>query len=169
MKNGLKDCSDELKILGSIIESVRVGMLTSGGPDHQSSSRPMYVQEVDADAQIWFFTSTSSLLIEQIRQKPAVSITFADSKDNKFLFAHAMAAEVHDKTKMEQLWDPTLKAWFKDGLETPDIVLLKLAIEKAEYWDAPNSSVVQLVGLVKAIVSDKTYDPGRHGVVNVRH
>lgn len=171
MKNGLKklkssDSRNNLYIMGDIIEKVRVGMISTVGADTVPSSRPMYVQEVDELGQIWFFTSTTSHLVERIRANPTVHITFADTDKNKFLTAIAHATEVHDRAKMQELWNPTLKAWFKDGLETPDIVLLKLQPEQAEYWDSPNSAVVRIFGFVKALVSDEPYAPGRHEKVN---
>ena len=152
--------------MGDIIEKVRVGMISTLGADSVPSSRPMYVQEVDELGQIWFFTSTSTHLIERIRSNPTVHVTFADTDKNKFLTTIAHATEVHDKDKMKELWNPSLKAWFKDELETPGIVLLKLQPEQAEYWDSPDSAVVRIIGFVKALVSDEPYTPGRHEKVN---
>lgn len=169
MKNGLANASENLQIVGNIIEDVRVAMMTTFGSDGLPASRPMWVQEVDQFGQIWFFTSTSSYLVQQVRQNPKVHVTFADSRKNKFLTAHAMATEVQDHQKMKQLWDPTLKAWFKEGLETPGIVLLKLQMDDAEYWDSPNSAVVRIAGLMKAMVSDQPYQPGRHERVELHH
>ena len=169
MKNGLKHSTENLHIIGDIIEKVRVGMLTTIGNDYVPNTRPMYVQEVDEQGQIWFFTSTSSFLVEQVRFNPKVHLTFADSGKNKYLTIQALATEVQDRQKMEELWDPTLKAWFKEGLETPGIVLLKVQPQDAEYWDSPNSAVVRIAGFVKAMVSDQTYQPGRHEHVDLRH
>ena len=71
--------------------------------------------------------------VAQYWQRKFTIITFADSNKNKFLTANAIAAEVSDIAKMQELWDPTLKAWFKEGLETPGIILLKLNLEEAEF------------------------------------
>jgi general stress protein 26 len=51
------------------------------------------------------------------------------------------------------LWNPFYKAWFPDGLDDPHLGLLRVDVEKAEYWDSPNSKVVQLAGFVKALVT----------------
>jgi general stress protein 26 len=169
VKNGLKNSTENLHIVGDIIEAVRVGMLTTMSRDGLPSSRPMFVQEVDEQGQIWFFTSTTSKLVEQVRFNPQVQVTFADSGKNKFLTALAVASEIHDISKMQELWDPTLKAWFREGLETPGIVLLKLNMQEAEYWDSPHSPVVRITGLVKAMMSDQPYQPGRHERVDLRH
>ena len=68
---------------------------------------------------------------------------------------------------MEELWNPILKAWFPDGLETPDLCLLKVNVEEAEYWDSSSSTLVQIAGFVKAMVTGQQADGGDHGKVNL--
>jgi hypothetical protein len=63
--------------------------------------------------------------------------------------------------------EPLLKAWFPDGLDDPALALLRVDIEKAEYWDSPSSTVVHLVGFVKALATGKTYEPGEHEKVTL--
>jgi hypothetical protein len=40
-------------------------------------------------------------------------------------------------------------------------------IEEAEYWDSPNSKLVQLAGFVKAIVTGKAAEGGEYGRVSL--
>jgi general stress protein 26 len=68
---------------------------------------------------------------------------------------------------MEELWTPELKAWFPEGLEDPELALLKIETSQAEYWDTPNSTVVYLVGLAKAIATGESYHPGENEKVNL--
>ena len=35
---------------------------------------------------------------------------------------------------MEKRWTPSLKEWFPNGLDTVGCSLLKVAIDRAEYW-----------------------------------
>jgi hypothetical protein len=39
-------------------------------------------------------------------------------------------------------------------------------VEKAEYWDSPNSKVVQLAGFVKALVTGQEAKGGENEKVN---
>lgn len=169
MRNGLTSATENLHIVGDIIQEVRIGMLSTISSDGLLNSRPMAVQEVDEQGQIWFFTTTYSYLIEQIRANPQIQVTFSDSGKNTFLSVNAIASEVNDISKMQELWNPVLKAWFREGLATPGITLLKAHMQEAEYWDSPNSPVVRIVGLMKSMVSDQTYQPGRHEKVDLRH
>lgn len=46
---------------------------------------------------------------------------------------------VDDKQKAEELWDPFLKQYFPEGLDEPQLRLLKITVLKAEYWDVYSS------------------------------
>lgn len=149
MKNTLKQAQTvDLKKIGEIIEEVNVGMLTTYNHGGGLCSRPMYVQEVDEDGTLWFFTSSTSHLISEIRNNPNVQVTF--SSENKFVAAIGKGHEVFDRSRMQELWSPTLKTWFKDGLETQDLVLLKINLQDIEYWDSVSSPVVKVAGFTQA-------------------
>ena len=72
-----------------------------------------------------------------------------------------------DRAKMEELWSPMVKAWFPKGIEDPNIVLMKVHVEKAEYWDAPSSKLVALVGFVKALATGERYEGGENKTIDL--
>ncbi len=77
-------------------------------------------------------------------------------------------AEINrDKAKMKELWNPILKAWFPDGLDDPNLCLLKVNAEKAEYWDSSSGKLVQLAGFVKALVTGTSIDPGENKKIDL--
>ena len=63
---------------------------------------------------------------------------------------------VHDREKAEQLWRPLYKAWFPKGIDDPDLALLCVHVDRAEYWDSPSSIAVKLAGFARAIVTGGT-------------
>jgi general stress protein 26 len=63
---------------------------------------------------------------------------------------------------MEELWNPILKAWFPKGLDDPNIILLKVSVEAAEYWDSTSSTIVQVAGFIKALVTGARADGGEN-------
>lgn len=75
---------------------------------------------------------------------------------------------MRDKSKIEELWLPELKAWFPKGVDTPDIALLKIKGQKAEYWDGPNSMISHAVALIKNMTGQST-DMGENKKVNLKH
>ena len=73
-----------------------------------------------------------------------------------------MAQRVKLTAKIKELWNPIFKVWFPQGLEDPDLALLKINVEQAEYWDVPSSKLVTLVGFVKALTTGKPLDLGEN-------
>lgn len=162
MKNIFKSTAPkEQKIIGEIIEDIGVCMLTSINQIGGLHSRPMYVQEIDEDGSLWFFTSSKSNLMEEINKIPIVNVTFSAFGKDKFLSATALACEAYDPEKMKELWTPALEVWFKDGVETKDITLLRLDLQDIEYWDAPTTSLIKVAGLVKPL-ADSVYMSEKH-------
>ena len=79
-----------------------------------------------------------------------------------------LAEQVLDRAKAEELWNPLLKAWFPDGLDTPGLALLKVHATSAEYWESAHSSkVITLLGYAKAAVTGKTPDAGENETVRM--
>ena len=66
-----------------------------------------------------------------------MSLSYADPRDEDFASISGTARVVHDPARMRALWIPHLKRWFPQGLEHPDLALLEVRIDKAEYWDEP--------------------------------
>ena len=91
-----------------------------------------------------------------------MNLAYAEPADQLFVSVSGRANLVRDKDKAKELWTPAMKAWFPKGPEDPDLALLKVSVEKAEYWDTPSSTIVHLVGYVKATVTGKSYKPGEN-------
>ncbi|OJF12711.1 pyridoxamine 5'-phosphate oxidase family protein [Couchioplanes caeruleus] len=156
---------DKLK---ELVKDARIGMLTTMTADGRHVSRPMALQDVEFDGDLWFFAYADSDLVAQIRSYPQVNVSFSDAKQHAWTSVSGVAVQTDDRAKAEELWSPPLKAWFPDGLETPHLTLVKVHAESAEYWEAAHSSrVVTLLGYVKAAVTGKTPDAGEHETVRL--
>ena len=150
---------ESIEKLKTLIEDIDFAMLTTinGG---QLRSRPMSTQKYESDNELWFFTSDQTHKVEEIKADNRVNVAYAEPDDNVYVSVSGRAALVKDRAKIEELWNPVLKAWFPDGLEDPTLSLLKVTIEEAEYWDSPNSKLVQIAGFVKALVTGQSADGG---------
>lgn len=168
MKNELKAATNkDLRIIGHIIEDAQICMLTTYNLSGGLCSRPMYALELDANGNLWFFTSTTSHLISELRSNHNVQITFASGK-NKFVSASAKAYEVFDRAHMQSLWTPMMKTWFPQGLESTDLVLLRLELEDIEYWEEPTSPVTRITGFFKSMITNQPAQ-GHHEKINMHH
>jgi general stress protein 26 len=157
---------ESIEKLKALIEDIDFAMLTTvnGG---QLRSRPMSTQEYEGDNELWFYTSDQTHKVEEIEADSRVNVAYSKPDDNVYVSVSGRAELVKDRRKIEELWNPILKAWFPDGLDDPTLSLLKVTIEEAEYWDSPNSKLVQIAGFVKALVTGQSADGGDHGKINL--
>lgn len=152
-----------------LIKGIHIAVLVTQDEHGHLHSRPMGVQELEFDGDLWFFTDKTSDKVNHINRYPHVNVSFADTGKNTYLSASGTAIVVGDKAKMQELWSPLLKAWFPEGLEDPNITLIKVGIETVEYWDSPDSKVVQLVGFAKAMLTGQPADDlGENKSINLQ-
>jgi general stress protein 26 len=156
------DHNENIKKLGDLIKDIRFAMLTTAEEDGTLRSRPMATQQVDSDGYLWFFTYGGAHKVDEIKHDQHVNVSYAEPKDQKYVSVSGTAQLVRDRQKIEELWNPLYKAWFPQGLDEPDLALLKVSVDKAEYWDSPSSRVVRLVGFVKAVVTGKRIEGGEN-------
>ncbi|MBL8159221.1 pyridoxamine 5'-phosphate oxidase family protein [Candidatus Saccharibacteria bacterium] len=155
------------KKLFDLIKDIRVCMLTTMTEDGRHVSRPMGVQHVEGDNDLWFFTYANSAKARQIASHPMVNLGFSNDSKNDWVSISGTAELVRDRSKMEELWNPFLKAWFPDDLETPEIALLRVRADTAEYWDSPNGGAIALFGSIKAAVTGKPPKTGDNETVQL--
>ncbi len=153
--------NDAIKKLGELIEGIDFCMLTTMDGVHLRS-RPMSTQQFELNGDLWFFTSDNTHKVEEIAADNRVNVAYSKPDDNCYVSVSGGGEIVRDRTKIEELWSPILKAWFPEGLDDPHVCLLKVSVEQAEYWDASSSKIVQLVGLVKALATGEEADYGEN-------
>lgn len=152
--------------LNDLIKGIKTAMLTTidGGV---LRSRPMQTQEFEFDGDLWFFTSSNTHKAEEIEKDNRVNVSYAAPSVNTYVSVSGTAEIVKDQAKIDELWNEIHRAWFPEGKDSPDLVLLKIAVEQAEYWDSPSSTIVQIAGFVKAMVTGERADGGEHEKINL--
>lgn len=158
---------ESIKKIQELTEGIDFCMLTTmdGGV---LRSRPMSTQDFEFDGELWFFTSDNTHKIDEIEKDNRVNVAYSKPDDNVYLSVSGRVEVVKDRAKMEELWNPILKAWFPEGLEDPHLCLLKIPVEQAEYWDSPSSTIVQLYGFVKAVVTGEPADGGENEKIKLK-
>jgi len=151
-----------------LVNDARIGMLTTMTADGRHVSRPMALQDVEFDGDLWFFAYEDSDLAQQIAAYPQVNVAFSDSTQQSWVSIAGAAVIVHDDAKAKDLWNPINQAWFPDGLETPGLALIKVHAETAEYWaSAHTSRVVTRLAYARAAVTGNTPPAGENETVRL--
>lgn len=162
-----KQTTDDLEKIAELIGDIKFAMLTTVASDGSLRSRPLSTLKMDTQARLWFFTSLSSPKMDEIREDTRVGLTYARPDKQDYVSISGTAEVTRDKEKMKEMWTPWIKPWFPAGLDDPDLVLLKVSIDEAEYWDAPGSAIMRAYGFVKAMTTGKTDALGTNAKVNV--
>jgi general stress protein 26 len=149
--------------LREIVKAVDICMLTTTDDEGGLRSRPMSNnRDVEFDGDLWFFTYGSSHKVDEVGRVPQVNAGFADVDGQLYASLTGRAEVVRDRAKIEELWKPQLRAWFPEGVDTPDIALLKVTVERAEYWDGSQSLVAHAVSLVSSLISGEPAQLGEN-------
>ena len=143
--------TDEVRKLTELLGDERIGMLTTTAPDGALTSRPMAMQEVEEDGDLWLFADRGSGKFDAIATHPHVN--FAVSTASTWISLAGRAELVDDPARKKALWNAGADAWFPDGEDNPDIVLLRIDAESAEYWDTPGGRISTLLSFVKTRVT----------------
>lgn len=154
--------ADHIERLNGMIDAVEIAMLTSLGEDGSLHSRPMTVQSVQDDGTVWFFTSAGASATYESEENCRVNVSYVDAKRSIFISISGTASVSDDREKMERLWDPRLSAWFPKGLEDPEMRLLCVAIDRAEYWDVAQNALALLAGVARKAITGKAEGIGTH-------
>ncbi|HLM58320.1 MAG TPA: pyridoxamine 5'-phosphate oxidase family protein [Pyrinomonadaceae bacterium] len=154
---------EKLRKLREIVKAVDICMLTTVDEEGCLHSRPMSNnRDIEFDGDLWFFTYGSSHKVDEVGRVPKVNASFADIAGQLYASLTGRAEVERDRAKIEELWKPHLRAWFPDGVDTPDIALLKVTVERAEYWDGSQSLAAHAVGLVTSLIRGEPAQPGEN-------
>ena len=145
--------------LWDMISSIRFAMLTSddGG---MLRSRPMAASQKAFDGTLWFFTRADSHKVVEVAAEDRVAVSYADPGSQTYVSLSGHAHLQRDKELIRQHWSEGLRTWFPNGQDDPEIALLRVDVEAAEYWDAPSSAMVHAYGYAMAVLAGQPPHPG---------
>jgi general stress protein 26 len=119
-------------------------------------SRPMAAFVRPDDNTIYFLTDARRHKDEEIERDAHVNLAFADGQ--KFLSISGLAKVSNDRAKIHELFSTPAKAWW-DSADDPNIRVLKVTPDEAEFWDSPGS-VISYVKMAVAAVTGTRPDLG---------
>lgn len=151
--------------LFELVKGIRVAMLTTIESNGEAHARPMYTQDEPTGEDLWFFADRQSAKVNELMINPRVLLTYADPSAHRYVTIWGAASVHDDHEKAAQLWSAPAQGWFPGGPQDPNLVLIRVRPEKAEYWEGPGL-VSYSLSLIKALISGTRIEPrGQHGEV----
>ena len=154
--------------IADLLEKIDTAMLTTVGPDGFLVSRPLSTRASSFDGKrVWFFTEADSPKVAEIARHPKVNLAYASSDRNTYVSLAGTAEVNRDRRRIGRLWNDAMKAFFPNGKDDPNLVLLEVQVRSIEYWDGPGSLIGQLVGFVVARVTGKEEHMGDNRLIDM--
>ncbi|MBB5045430.1 general stress protein 26 [Rhodopseudomonas rhenobacensis] len=133
-----------------MMKKITFAMLATKDGD-KIRSRPMAAYVEPENNTIYFLTDARRHKDEEIARDHHVNLAFADTGGQKYVSVVGSAVVSNDRAKIRELFTTSAKAWW-DSAEDPNIRVLKVTPQEAEYWDSPGT----LVSYVKMAVAAVT-------------
>jgi general stress protein 26 len=114
------------------------------------AGRPMSNnRDVDFDGDAWFFTCDDTRTVADIGRDPNVGLGYQGKAGALGLRPFFVAVEgraelIRDKARFADHWTKDLDRWFERGIDTPGLVLIKVAAERLHYWDGHDEGELKL-------------------------
>ena len=159
------DSPDAIRKVAELLQGERFAFLTTVAPDGTLTSRPMTLQEVEFDGDLWFFAEHDAPWLTHVAASPQVNVGMGSG--GTWVSLTGTARVVDDVAKKKELWNSVVEAWFPDGPDDDGVVLLKVTGESAEYWDSPGNRLATALSFVKAKATGSQPDTGEKDVVDL--
>jgi len=134
-----------------LMEKIGFAMLVTRDGD-KLRARPMSAHIERDDNAIYFLTDARQHKDDEIARNPSINLSFADASAQKYVSLTGTAVVSNDRARIKELWSTPAKAWW-DSAEDPNIRVLKVTPDDAEFWDSPGT-VISYVKMAAAAVSN---------------
>jgi general stress protein 26 len=157
--------TDESRKVAELLKGERFAFLTTRSPNGTLTSRPMTLQEVEFDGDLWFFAERDSNPVKHITLSPQVNVGVGSG--GSWVSLTGRATVVDDLAKKRELWNSAVEAWFPDGPDEGSVVLLKVEGDSAEYWDTPGGRLATVLSFAKAKLTGERIEGGENEKVEL--
>jgi general stress protein 26 len=135
---------DQIGKIRQMLEALDSAMLITHAPDQPLHARPMAIARVEPNCDLWFFSGRASTKVHEIQSDQKVLVACQDDR-RSHLSLSGRAELVSDPAKARELWKESYKTWFPQGVDDPNLLLILVHAQQAEYWDSQGASGIKHV------------------------
>jgi len=158
-----------LEKLRELLANFPIATMVTAERNGAITARPIGVVGDHAafDGHLWFITDRRSRKVRAIHGGATTFLIFEDHAKGAYLHLTGLAQVVEDRQRLEQLYTPVQRTWFPDGLEDPNITLVRFDADQGEFWDQHNGMLRLLAAFTKAIVTGSPGSSGNTGTATL--
>ena len=140
--------SDQAEVW-DLIKDAHTALLITVEEDGTLQVRPMGCLQREFGGTLFFLTFRHSSKLRQIRDDDRVLVTYVKPEKYEYVAISGRAKVVEDKRILNELWSEGLRVWFPKGPDDPELAVLAIEVEKADYWANPASLVTYAFAYVR--------------------
>jgi general stress protein 26 len=131
--------ADDVERTWTLMEKIGFAMLVTLDGE-KLRARPMRAYVRPEENAIYFLADARRHKDDEIAHHPEVNLAFADTGGQKYVSVAGKATVSNDRALIKEMFTTPAKAWW-DSAEDPNIRVLKVTPDDAEYWDAPGKVI----------------------------
>jgi len=162
--NARGDVERDQERVWQLMKKIGFAMLVTHDGD-KLRARPMSAYVERDDNTIYFLTDARRHKDEEIARNPGINLSFADAGSQTYVSLTGTASVSNDRAKIKDLFSTAAKAWW-DSPDDPNIRVLKITPDDAEFWDSPGT-VISYVKMAAAAISGSRPEIGDNRKVSL--
>ncbi|MBQ0151987.1 MAG: pyridoxamine 5'-phosphate oxidase family protein [Chryseobacterium sp.] len=124
-----------------------------------TKSRPMALQGVDENGDLWFLSDVTSDKNKEIESDAEVQLYFMNNSKYEYVFVKGKASITQDKNLIEKYWSNFANAWF-EGKDDPKVSLIKVTPSDGYYYETKENKIVAMSKMIFAAVTGSSIEDG---------
>ena len=121
--------------IAGLLKSLDICHFATRGENGQLHARPMSNNgKVEWDGDSWFFAPKDGRLVSEIERDPSVVNAYRNGDGYTFVSVSGSASIETDAELKKRFWLDELGRWFPNGPEDPNVALIRVQAEHAEWW-----------------------------------
>ena len=157
------DNKEAVEKIISLVKEIKTGIFVTELTKTPLQSRPMSIQDIDDEGNLWFISSANSNKNFEILKDNQVQLFFANNASSQYISIYGAASIYKDQAIIDELWSPVAKAWFEEGKNDPNVTVIKVTPSDAYYWDTKDGKVISLLKMAGSAIFGNTADIGVEG------
>jgi len=134
----------KLSDISKMMSKLDICMMSTIAFDGTIASRPMSNNgDVEYDGNSYFFSYDQSEVVNELKENDNINLTFT-GKDQLYISITGKALLTTDKEILKEHWLEELAQWFKQGIETPGIILIHVKADQLKFWHKEKEGEVKL-------------------------
>ena len=111
---------------------------------------------------IWFYAKKTSKLVLAVGEGHRAQLVLIGQNQDYHACVSGTLEQIYDREVIDRFWSVVASAWFENGKDDPDLIMLRFSPHDAEIWASSTNAIVFGWEIAKANMSSSDPDIGLH-------